>query len=247
MTTPERIEPRTVDGFRERGAQVTRLEAFVDAAFAFAVTLLVISIDSIPQSLDELLQALKGVPAFAASFAQLALFWYLHVRWSRRFGLDDLPATLLSLALVFLVLVFVYPLKLLAGLFFRWVTGGWLPAPAELQGMSDLMMIFVVYGLMFASLSLCIARLYAHALRRHAVLGLSDEENAATAGDVASWHFATFVGLLSILLALLMPEDAPMWAMGAPGLVYILMNLSFWVDRWAVARTRRRLLAKGDP
>ena len=28
------------DGFRERGAAVTRLEAFVDAAFAFAVTLL---------------------------------------------------------------------------------------------------------------------------------------------------------------------------------------------------------------
>ncbi len=29
------------DGFRNRGGQATRLEAFVDAAFAFSVTLLV--------------------------------------------------------------------------------------------------------------------------------------------------------------------------------------------------------------
>jgi uncharacterized membrane protein len=43
-----------------RGRQTTRLETFVDAAFAFALTMLVISVDAIPQSFDELLQALKG-------------------------------------------------------------------------------------------------------------------------------------------------------------------------------------------
>ena len=43
----------------ERGDKVTRLEAFVDAAFAFAVTLLVISGDQTPTSIDMLQQALK--------------------------------------------------------------------------------------------------------------------------------------------------------------------------------------------
>ena len=57
---------RMPDGFLERGAQVTRLEAFVDAAFAFAVTLLVISLDAIPDSIPALMVAMKGVPAFAA-------------------------------------------------------------------------------------------------------------------------------------------------------------------------------------
>ena len=33
----------SADGFRDRGAQATRLEAFVDAAFAFALTLVVIA------------------------------------------------------------------------------------------------------------------------------------------------------------------------------------------------------------
>ena len=67
-----------------RGGGTTRLEAFVDAAFAFAVTLLVISAERIPDSVRSLVLALKQIPAFAAGFALLALFWYAHVRWSRR-------------------------------------------------------------------------------------------------------------------------------------------------------------------
>ncbi len=37
-------------GFRMRGLDMTRIEVFVDAAFAFAVTMLVISFDAIPTS-----------------------------------------------------------------------------------------------------------------------------------------------------------------------------------------------------
>jgi uncharacterized membrane protein len=52
---------------------MTRLETFTDAAFAFAVTLLAVSIDEIPNDYESLLLALKGTPAFAASFALLLL------------------------------------------------------------------------------------------------------------------------------------------------------------------------------
>src|SRR5690606_32797830 len=90
----------------DRGREVTRIEAFVDAAFAFAVTLLVISFDAIPDSAEALVEALKGVPAFAASFALLAMLWWTHADWSRRFGLDDGRSVLLSLLMVFLVLVY---------------------------------------------------------------------------------------------------------------------------------------------
>ena len=69
---------RLPDGFVERGHNVTRIEAFVDAAFAFAVTLLVIASNSVPTSFEEMIQALKGVPAFAASFAQIMMFWSAH-------------------------------------------------------------------------------------------------------------------------------------------------------------------------
>ena len=66
-------------GFRLRGMEMTRLETFADAAFAFAVTLLVVGGgDFIPATFDEMIQAMKQVPAFAASFANIMLFWYAH-------------------------------------------------------------------------------------------------------------------------------------------------------------------------
>ena len=91
---------------------MTRLETFTDAAFAFAVTLLVVGGgDSVPANFTEMVLALKQVPAFAASFANIMLFWYAHHVWSRRFGLDDTASIFLSLVLIFVVLIYVYPLK----------------------------------------------------------------------------------------------------------------------------------------
>lgn len=60
-------------GFRLRGDQTTRIETFTDAAFAFSLTLLVISAAP-PGSFDELRTALAGIPAFLLSATQLMLF-----------------------------------------------------------------------------------------------------------------------------------------------------------------------------
>src|SRR3546814_19928367 len=57
--TGEAQAPRMADGFVHRGRQVTRLAAFVDAAFPFAVTLLAISIDEIPDGRAPLVLGLK--------------------------------------------------------------------------------------------------------------------------------------------------------------------------------------------
>lgn len=232
---------RMADGFLERGGQVTRVEAFVDAAFAFALTLLVISVERVPTSIPELLQALKGVPAFALSFLQLALFWVAHARWSRRYGMDDRVTTFLSLLLVFLALVYIYPLKMLFGTFFAWISNGWFPWPLDsLRGYGDIRIMFMVYGIAFATLSLCIGALYSRALRQADALGLDRQERAMTAAEVASWWLAVAVAALSTLCAALLPDDPPYWLAGAPGLVYFLMNLSWLVSRWAQERSLAR-------
>lgn len=75
--------------FHHRGKEMTRLETFADASFAFAITLLVISVGKIPQNSEELILALKKVPAFALSFASIIWFWIGHRKWSRRYGLED--------------------------------------------------------------------------------------------------------------------------------------------------------------
>ena len=172
-----------------RGGGATRLEAFVDAAFAFAVTLLVISADRVPDSVRALVLALKQVPAFAAGFALLALFWYAHVRWSRHYRLDGMLATLLSLLLVFLVLVYVYPLRLLLGTFFAWITAGWLPMPlSDVAGAPQIAFVFVFYGLAFASMSACMGGLYLLAWRRRRQLALDADRAADAIADLVPCH-----------------------------------------------------------
>ena len=77
--TDQAVSSLTIrDGYRLRGENMTSIEVFSDAAFAFAVTMLVISNNEIPRSYDELLTAMKGIPSFAASFAVIMVVWVAH-------------------------------------------------------------------------------------------------------------------------------------------------------------------------
>ncbi len=216
----------------------TRLEAFVDATFAFAVTLLVISADRIPDSASSLLLALKTLPSFAASFAMVTLFWWAHVNWSRRYRMNSVPSLLLSLLLVFLVLVYVYPLRLLFGIFFSWASGGWLPMPLNgAFGTGDIVLMYVVYGVAFVSMSGCMAALYAHAWRQRGKMAMSGEAAAIAAGETATYLFLVLAGLLSLLIALLLPPKPETWMVALPGAVYFMLFFTGLVDalgrRWA--------------
>jgi uncharacterized membrane protein len=225
MSAPLSLQRRP-DGFLERGGQVTRLEAFVDAAFAFAVTLLVIALDQIPDSIPAMLAALRGIPAFAASFVQIILFWMAHEAWSRRFGLDDARGSVLSLVLVFLVLVYVYPLKILFSAFFAWISGGWFPAVAPIHTLADLQGMFVMYALAFGTLSVCMVLLNRHALAAAVTPPLEPAERLVTRGEIVRWWFAVFVAALSMAVALLMPADVPGWVYGMPGMLYGLLGFT---------------------
>lgn len=233
--------PRMKDGFRQRGAEVTRIEAFVDAAFAFAVTLLVISIDTIPGSRDELVLAMKGIPAFAVSFAMIALFWYGHARHTQRYGLDDTASILMSLALVFLVLVFVYPLKVMFASFFSLVTSGYLPANYAIDSPADWVMVFVVFGVAFASMGSMLALLTRHAWKQREELGLDLEERVLTRSYELSWWLIPAVSLMSIGLAQiarLFPEQP--WLLSLPGPVYMLLGMQTPLINAYGRRLRRR-------
>jgi len=74
-------------GFRLRGMEMTRLETFIDAAFAFAISMLVIAANQVPDDIETFLGAFKIVPAFVASIVVLGIFWRGHWLWSRRYGL----------------------------------------------------------------------------------------------------------------------------------------------------------------
>jgi hypothetical protein len=183
-----------------------------------------------------MLDALKGVPAFAGSFIQIMIFWSAHATWSRRFGLDDAPSQRLSLALVFLVLVYVYPLKILFSAFFAWITGAWLPPLARIHSLADLQTMFVLYGIAFGTLSLCLAALYRQALRSAVTPPLEPAEIAQARGEVVHWCLSILVAAASITFALCLPANPPGWLTGMPGMVYLLLPFTDRITRRLAAR-----------
>lgn len=225
----------------ERGDKSTRVEAFVDAAFAFALTLLVIAGDRIPASVGELLQALKSLPAYALGFLLILKFWTEHVAWSRRYGLDDAPTRRLSLLLVFLVLVFVYPMKMVFGVLFSALTSGWLPANFVVAGLHEVPILFVVFGVAFGSLGTVMFLLYAHAWRKRDEIGLNPRERIDTRIKLWAWLLFPAVASLSIASALLIPADPGVgWWLGFPGFIYFSLNIATpMLDAWS-----RRLQAR---
>ena len=223
----------------DRGREVTRIEAFVDAAFAFAVTLLVISFDAIPDSAQALLEALKGVPAFAASFALLAMLWWAHADWSRRFGLDDGRSVLLSLLLVFLVLVYVYPLRIIFSMFFNWVSLGWLPSSVTIGSMHDLEVMFAAYALAWTTLGCVTVALYRHAWRMRDALGLDRDERVMLRGSLAAQMMIPATGVIALVFLgathlLGLPELSPF-----SGFAYSLMAFTGVAVVRAIRRAER--------
>ena len=235
-TQPTRDE----DGFLNRGIEVTRTEAFYDAAFAFAITLMVISIDEIPDSAARLVDALKSVPAFAASFLLIVLFWSAHSTWSRRYGINDRVSQRLSLLTVFLVLVFIYPMRMVFAGFFYWISNGWLPSNIDtIDGPGDMRLIILVFALAFGSMGTVTWALYRHAWKLRDALQLNAHERLVTRYSVSRWVAVPIVSLISLLLSgvlSLFPADA--WLVALPALVFFVLLVN---RQWLAWRLRREL------
>jgi uncharacterized membrane protein len=195
--------------------------------------MLVISFDEIPANAAEMLAAIKRIPGFAASFATLMMFWLQHRRWSRRYGLENIKTLLFSLILIFVMLVYVYPLRMIFEGMFSQLTGGYLPTAFELNAYSDLRLMFIFYSSGFLALSLLIAQLYRAAADSSVQLALSDSEFRRTRIDMRVWEVATGFGVVSILLAIFLPDP---WVAGA-GYVYVAF---FFAGRIPVYLDKRK-------
>lgn len=178
--TPEFLaDCRRSHGRILRGENMTRIETFVDAAFAFAFTMLVISIDEILNSPPELLALSRDIPAFILSATIIGSVWLAHATWSRTFGLQDNVTIYLSLGLVMLVLIFVYPIKLMVQATVFYLSRGYLgvnlfQGPGwEDNGVASL---FIYFDLGLIALSLIIISLYRNTWRFREALLLTPHE-----------------------------------------------------------------------
>lgn len=216
-------------GFRMRGMAMTRIEVFVDAAFAFAVTMLVISIDQIPTSATELIEISKSIPGFILSVAHLTLIWHFHSIWSKKFGLEDGKTVILSISLVVIMLVFIYPLKLMYLGMFAWLSQDFLPSQFTFNSFDDLRILFYYFAAGFLLVSLVFLALYAHANNKRNVLRLSATELFKTQTNVMMCMNMVLVSLLALMTPALVKDS---WVPYTGFTLTLLIPSSVLLRRW---------------
>ena len=209
-----------------RHREVSRLEGFSDAVFGFAITLLVVSL-AVPTSFDDFLKGIAGVPAFAVTFALLAAIWYAQYSFFRRYDFEDAWVVILNLVLLFVVLVYVYPLKFLYLAVFN---------ANQVQLRPDQVpQLFIVYGAGFAAVFIVLSLLHVHAYRSQAQLDLSSLEIYELRASILRYASIAAVGVLSALIAFVLPNESAL-----AGFVYFLIAVPSVVVGALVGRRRRR-------
>lgn len=201
-----------------------RLDNFTDAAFAFAVSLMVIGGAGAPDNFDALVGALGDLPAFAFGFAVMTMFWLSHVRWRKVRGEGDWLSTLLTLVLIFLTLVYVQPLRAMASATGLWFTGHGRMFGGSLAG------LFAVYGTGFVAMSLTMVALWSDPLRDPA---LTQEGRGNAQGERGIWLILAATGLASILMSM---TAYGKWAAMLYGTLPLTIGLFVWRHDWEGAK-----------
>lgn len=208
-------------GFRLRGMQMTRLETFMDAAFAFAISMLVIAANQVPDDIEALLGAFKNVPAFVTSIAVLGIFWRGHWTWSRRYGLEDGMSILISWMMLVTILIYIYPLKALFGSMWWLLSDGRFGHALGPKTEGEARALFAIFAIGFTAIALEIVLLNVRAWQLREPLRLNEREKSLTRDDIGGWSLPVCIGIMSLVLALTLPIEQLAWS----GWVYFSMAL----------------------
>jgi len=219
----ERRRAGVEERFFWRGQEVFRIEGFSDAVFAFAVTLLVVSLE-VPNTFDELLSTMRGFFAFAICFWMLFLVWSEQYKFFRRYGLNDNLVVWLNAALLFVVIFYVYPLKFLFTalmdqlLGFSTQVGSTTADVVETIDQGQWPLLLVIFGAGFIVVQLVFFLLYWRAYALRGALDLDGHEASITRRELQGCPILAGIGLTSLAIPLLGGEEAISWA----GLAYAL-------------------------
>ena len=206
-----------------RRHEVTRLEGFSDAVFGFALTLLVVSLE-VPNSVDELMQDMKGLVGFALMFAMVCWIWYEHNVFFRSYGLQDQWTVFLNSVLLFVVLFYVYPLKFLtAALMNEFFPSIRSEVGPHFSQPSDGLRLMLLYSSGVVLIFFVFVMLYRHAWKNRARLELTPREELTLKYGQRAHVISMSLGLTSLAIVLVNSWTKKDLA-GVAGMIYMLMG-----------------------
>ncbi|GAB5380029.1 MAG: hypothetical protein Alis3KO_15730 [Aliiglaciecola sp.] len=222
-------------GFRWRGGDVSRIEGLSDAVFAFAMTLLIVSLE-VPKSFDGLINTLLQFPAFGIAFIFLFSIWYHHYVFFRRYGLNNMSIVVVNGLLMFLVLFFVFPFRwavsfVINFLFFNLFLGLDVPLGIEIDGftMERYSIIHSFYAGGILAIHLCFAWFYYKAYRLHKELALDEQEIKLTYLGIIEFFIVVGICVLSILLVWIVP--APFNGQASGWIFVLIWPLTYFAGK----------------
>lgn len=222
-----------------RHREVSRLEGFSDAVFGFALTLLVVSLET-PRDLAGLRAMVGSFLPFALTFAMVSWIWYQHNLFFRRYGMQDAWTAFLNCFLLFVVLFYVFPLKFLTLALVGPLTmpSDAVPSLNNLEGP----MVMVLYSTGVVVIFTIFVLLHLHAWSRRHELELSPLDEVILQYSKRSHLYSAGLGVVSLLLVWLMPSETA-WAGIIYGLMGPLHGMNGYQSGVAQARVKERELA----
>jgi uncharacterized membrane protein len=234
---------RPSEKFRWRSHEIMRIEGLSDAVFAFAVTLLVVSLE-VPKTFAELAETMHGFGAFLVSFLLLFAVWFNQYKFFRRYGLQDTATVMLNAALLFVVLFYVYPLKFLFSFLIDRFTGGHgevrLPngnVVGMIESKEQLASLMVIFNLGYLAVFAVFVLLYWHAYRKREVLGLNELERFDTRESIQEGALNCGIAIISLLIVFIGGAARA----GLAGIAYMLTPVVMTLNGMIMGRRRRRL------
>ncbi len=228
-------------GTRKRDFEIQRIETFSDGVFAFAITLLIVSLE-VPKTFEDLQTSMRGFFPFAISFAVLISIWAEQHRFFRKYGMEDGLTIVLNSTLLFIVLFYTYPLKFLFTLMFSDQIYGPNKSPMRITG-HQVPTLMMIYALGFIAIYFIFFLLHLNAYRKSKKLGFTLLKKFDCKTDMFKEIIMVSAGVCSLILSLLLKDEKSGYAGNAYMLIFPALT-TFFIFR---KRIRKKIFPHTAP